>query len=863
MVAICSDIDHTRIDTFRETHRFMNTLAQTSMGQGVGLDIANSLWLYKSPSHNPTRENLSYFSGLSWDEPSPYADELLEYARSGWIDTLHTYGNFGLTPGIEVRFARDHAVHALDMLRRAGIALTVWVNHGDANNRQNIGDFDSAQGDRPEAPEYHTDLLRHYGTEFLWLRGRTDQLGGPSLIEEHPLNDGGHMFGFRRFQSLRNPDGAQRIAHAFGLNCFSAYGGDLLLQVWTPQGLKYQLSEEVLDSLVRNGHLCVLGQHLGSLTPMTSFDREMIAAFRRLRRFQDEGSILVARTSRLLQYNRVRDNLVFSCVAVDGRLVIDIEAVVDPVRGRWVPAIDDLRGISFDTGPSRTIELRLAGNRIDSAEIATASTEGGGSAIGIRWFGPDLTDRAAEFLRTERTSYVLWSPSVREEVDRENARIIELLQAERETSPATVEPERYTAAVNYSLRRYQVGLLHYTALLERIGFTEMGRALDVGSGAGHWCIAFLRHGERAVGIDRYPEYVEIATRTAKSLRLDKRVRFLIGLAEDVQLVDGSFNCAWSHSVLMFANVERVIGKVSRSLATGGGFYCGYTTEGDRLSGIQAGLATREGSRLSAQISILLNGYLNLCGVFNTSDRIRILTLDDLLRVCRTFGLEYVGQPGIQDGREDYLGIPVTFDFLVRKTAASDKARSKLLAGESLETNWLDDLEQIARSGCPGLVCDVLRSVDPELADEEWLQVYARALIRADRAAGDEARGVFDGSRQLPDRIMGLYWHDRRKYADALACYQRMDEADPDKAFLVGSCLLAGNEFECAQRHFHQAIDDGWHRRREWIGLVAAHHGAGDREAAIRAFRGLIESRREAGVAENIVAAEIARLEQGR
>ena len=26
MLAICSDIDHTRIDTFRSTHRFLNTI---------------------------------------------------------------------------------------------------------------------------------------------------------------------------------------------------------------------------------------------------------------------------------------------------------------------------------------------------------------------------------------------------------------------------------------------------------------------------------------------------------------------------------------------------------------------------------------------------------------------------------------------------------------------------------------------------------------------------------------------------------------------------------------------------------------------------------------------------------------------
>lgn len=40
MLAICSDIDQARIDTFREIHRFLNTEADTYLGKGLGLDIA-------------------------------------------------------------------------------------------------------------------------------------------------------------------------------------------------------------------------------------------------------------------------------------------------------------------------------------------------------------------------------------------------------------------------------------------------------------------------------------------------------------------------------------------------------------------------------------------------------------------------------------------------------------------------------------------------------------------------------------------------------------------------------------------------------------------------------------------------------
>jgi SAM-dependent methyltransferase len=863
MLAISSDIDHTRIDTLRETHRFMNTRERTSMGEGVGLDIANSMWVYKTPIADPARDDLSYFHGLSWDTPSVFGDELLCYARAGWIDTLHSYGNFGFTRRVDVRFERAHAEHGLTMLQRHGIKLTVWVNHGDRNNRQNIGDSEWTCGDLPEAPEYHTDLLRAYGTEFLWLHGRTDVIGRDSALEEYDLRDGGKMFGFRRFQSLRNYPDAQRLGHAFGLNCFTAHGGDRLLQVWTPQGLKYQLSDEVLNSLVENGRVCVIGQHLGSINPMIAFDGEMVAAFKRLRKFQDDGMILVARTSRLLHYNRVHDHLQYSVAENDGRLVIDIVAVEDPVRGHWLPTIEDVRGITFEIADAHPIELRIIGKKVDPAETVTANVESGRRIAGVRWFSPNLIDHSTEFLATGKSSYLLWSQPARELADRENAQIIACLRADRENVPEGVSAERYNIAIDYAIERYQIGLRRYGSLLERIGFSELQRGLDVGSGAGHWAIAFARHGGSVLGIDLHTEHVEIANRTAKWLGLNDRVRFRIGNAEVMALPADNFDCAWSHSVLMFTDIEMSVKALALGLTGSGVFYCGYTGEGDRLHDVQSSFTNDGGETLAHKLLVLLNCYLRRLGLFNAFYRVRILTLEDLLRVCRMFGFEYVGQPGVQDGRRDYLGIPATFDFLVRKTRDTGRARSLLLEGKAVEEDWLDDLDQIARSGCPGLVCDVFAAVDPDPADERQREVYARALIRAGRAATPAGQAMFANPRPLPCHVMGLYQHDRRDIAAALTHYQKMDASHPDKAFLVGSCLLAGKQFDDARRHFGDALDAGWRQPREWIGLVAAHHGAGDHDGALAAFRGFVESRREAGVTESVIAPELARLDRAR
>src|SRR3954447_3168247 len=93
MVAISTDIDHTTITSFRETHRFLNTVGETSMGPGLGLDIANSMWLYTSRPRRgrpALHREISYFAGSDWTRRSRVADELIAYAHAGWIDTLHS-----------------------------------------------------------------------------------------------------------------------------------------------------------------------------------------------------------------------------------------------------------------------------------------------------------------------------------------------------------------------------------------------------------------------------------------------------------------------------------------------------------------------------------------------------------------------------------------------------------------------------------------------------------------------------------------------------------------------------------------------------------------------------------------------------
>jgi SAM-dependent methyltransferase len=468
---------------------------------------------------------------------------------------------------------------------------------------------------------------------------------------------------------------------------------------------------------------------------------------------------------------------------------------------------------------------------------------------------------------------VVSSPALAEMRD-QNARILQFLAGEQARAPDGSAPDAYQLAVRYAIGRYEgrLGLEHYSAALERIGFAGKEHALDIGSGAGHWCFAFLPHRARAraFGIDRDAGFAELATSIAREIGVAERASFCAERAEDAVLEAGTFDCAWAHSVLMYTDQEKVVRNVADALAMNGGFYCGYTGEGARLQALHvslaAGLAGRavislagEDRPLTGRLEILFDAYVQRCGVARTAPQ--MLQLDDLLRMCRIFGMEFVDRPEVQDGPRDYLGFPSTFDFVVRKVRAPDEARRRLLGREAVETTWSADLEAIARSGCPSLVCDVCEAVDPASVEEELRHIYARALIRAGRADSEQGRRIFDdGLRPLPDHIMGLYWHTRRDYAAALAAYRKLPDDKPGKAFLQGECLLRMKEFQSAEQVFARAIEAGRAEPREWIGLVAAHDLAGDRTAATAAFRGFIESRRAAGIPEPTIATELARLE---
>jgi hypothetical protein len=406
MLSICSDIDQTTPERFVSLHRYFNTREMTPLGQGLGLDISDSFWFYSPQGKDLSKSQMSFFAGMNWQQRSPFADQILDYIRGGWIDTLHSYGNFNHNPiGRPGCFSRTHAARAFAVLDQAGVVVKVWSNHGNRNNIQNIGQKHHWLGDRPGNSRRHTDLMRRHGIRFVWSGFMSAEFRQNGAVRLDEFGDSQKVWQFSRHCSIyfSNPHGAEDLAQRFGAK-IARYDDSSLAVVWHPRLLHVQLSQENLAELAAMGGYAIVGQHLGAGTGQELLSAEAVAALQRLKAAQDEGNILITRTSRLLEYAVAHDGLQFETTRdASGKTVINILGIDDPVRGARTPDFDQLRGITFEVCGDGPVELRLFGRPVAPRELDEHQDLAGCCTIGIRWFPQDHTDYAYDWeLRSAR-----------------------------------------------------------------------------------------------------------------------------------------------------------------------------------------------------------------------------------------------------------------------------------------------------------------------------------------------------------------------------------------------------------------------------------------------------------------------------
>jgi len=385
MLAISSDIDNTTVEKFETYHQFLNTLEQTSHGPGVGLDIGDSAWLYVvndsllnlDQEGHKAEYSMAYFQGLDVNVRKD-AEKISRYFKVGWIDSLHSFGDFSRNDG-SVKFTRDLAVAAWKAMNDSGFKPKVWINHGSESNVQNFGAYNPKNlfkyqaGDDPKSPYYHTDLTLDNGIRYVWNSIGMSQFSYDNPLFPIKLRDGRQVWGF------------QRYTHDIVNGKYD--------WTWETHELHRQITEQRLKQLVKENKFSIVAQHLGKGSDGFPFNPIDIQALQLLKAYQDEGKVLVARTSRLLDYARAQKCVRYSNVQIEGKTYININSLEDSVLKPTIPTLDEIRGLTFYVDdPDKTLVM-LNMKLIPQEELQKNSPDRSNKrSIGIKWYRPDYTD---------------------------------------------------------------------------------------------------------------------------------------------------------------------------------------------------------------------------------------------------------------------------------------------------------------------------------------------------------------------------------------------------------------------------------------------------------------------------------------
>lgn len=362
---------------FRLFHRFLNTTQETPKGKGLGLEIGDTFWFFDELGR------FSYFDKYS-NRPSDQAPLIRDYLASGYIDCLHTWGDFTNLP-----FERKYAEWAVEESIKQGISLPIWVNHGNANNTHNLGrGVAHHQGARPSSASFHVDLLFQAGFRVLW-RFLTQIVGQDRRLSfrEH-FSVGGQEASSRAVFVTKRliKRTAMGIDQLFGgsLGLFDQHADNHFLRpalldndlrvheflrfnnhpvnLWhgmhVPDLLR-QLHTDVIDALVQSEGYMVVYNHLeyGDF-----YHPDIVAALRAIGRREQEGKLWITTTAKLVAYNQTHHGLRWrESVDVDNNLTVTIEPTrEDALFGATHVGVADLEGITFAVSKTvRSVLFRL------------------------------------------------------------------------------------------------------------------------------------------------------------------------------------------------------------------------------------------------------------------------------------------------------------------------------------------------------------------------------------------------------------------------------------------------------------------------------------------------------------------------
>lgn len=352
-LAIASDIDSTTsLKEFLTIQEFLNSKNRTALGTGIGLEIGNSFFPRGDKNHRFALDN------------APDGEVIGELIKLGYIDFIHSFN--------EAKDRKD-IQDIVKLFLDNNLSVDVWVNHSNVKN--NIGSYKFSLGDNVYSEYYHTDFsINTLGYRFVWTgdvsgiigQGRpldlysfVESLDRDNLISslyenalkeiaKYILSFAGTRYSSRRYNDLIYPlqlDDGQTV---FGF-VRSSVSHEGVWKAATASGLADLLREEVLKTLIDREGYMILYTHLGKNEGYPYVPKETQDALRLLEKEFRAGKIYVTTTAKLLKYHANNRYLEWHTSLVGKRKNIIIDSIRDPVRGVFVPVIDDLQGITFYT----------------------------------------------------------------------------------------------------------------------------------------------------------------------------------------------------------------------------------------------------------------------------------------------------------------------------------------------------------------------------------------------------------------------------------------------------------------------------------------------------------------------------------
>jgi hypothetical protein len=377
-LAICTDVDGTTsAEKYVGIQKYLCSDRNTELGEGLNLETGNSFWFFR----NSSDAGISYFHELSLKETN-FAGIIRDLIRAGYVDVLHTYGDFN-----NGGFSRKHAEICINEMSRRNMTVPTWVNHGNNNNSQNLGDIKGYEGDLPGSSSYHLDLLREAGIEYFWLSQITHLVGQDSgftinnFLKNQLQKVLAIKYGKRQIKPFFTNKLMDKILLRDGtyVNAFQRYINPWGKYSYTDiNNIPFQINDKILKELINNTGYLILYTHLGN-NPRNNewIPYETKLVLEKLAGQYKDGNIFITTTSRLLRYYETWNNLDYDITAKDSG-VFEIN-----IRSNSGTHTNNFDGITFYTDyPDRTI-IKLNGIELTTTQNNPDYT--GRNSISVPW----------------------------------------------------------------------------------------------------------------------------------------------------------------------------------------------------------------------------------------------------------------------------------------------------------------------------------------------------------------------------------------------------------------------------------------------------------------------------------------------